>query len=162
MRIGKRELSTSGLEIWNMRRSQKGSSRPRWLQAGRALGAGLAVVLATGFSAGCSDNVTTDVPTTGTLLITVTTTGDDQDGNYTVWVDDALSYPIASGAEVLLDDVPIGSYVLELRDVAPNCTVTTENPKTTSVIRSFEIAVSFGVTCEDAGSTRPDPNEPIE
>ena len=144
-----------------MRRSQAGSSPLRWSLPGRTLRAGLAVVFAAGIAAGCSD-VTTDVPTTGTLLITVATSGLDQDGSYTVWIDDEDSYPISPGVGVDLFEIPIGQYVVELRGVAANCTVTSENPKTATIIRSFEIAVRFNVACVDDGSDdKPDP-DPID
>ena len=148
-----------------MRRSQEGSSGQRWYLPGRALRAGLALMLVVGIAAGCSDNDPTGQSTTGTLLITVTTSGLDQDGSYTIWIDDTDSYPIASGAAVELLDVPLGAYVVELRDVAVNCAVTTENPKTATVIRSFEITVNFGVACTDDGEADkpdPDPTEPVE
>lgn len=130
-------------------------------QAGTA-SLGLAVLITAGFVAGCSDDPTgNDQSTDGSLLITVTTLGQDPDLNYTVVVDDEDTYPLSAGEAVVIEDVPIGEYVIELQDVAGNCAVTTDNPRSATVIRGFEIGVPFVVECQSTGDGKPgEPGEP--
>ena len=143
-----------------MRRSQAGSS-PCVSNTRRSALLGLAFVVAAGFSTGCSDDPTSGQSTEGSLLITVTTLGPDPDREYTVWIDDEDSYPLNQGGAVVIPDVPIGEYTIELREIAPNCTVTTANPRSATVIRGFEIDVPFVVEC--TGDEDPDkPGEPTE
>jgi len=120
---------------------------------------GLAVLITAGFAAGCSDSPTGEQTTDGSLLITVTTLGQDPDRDYTVVIDDEDSYPISLA--VLIEDVPVGEYIVLLDGIAENCAVTTDNPRSATVIRGFEIGVPFVVECQAAGGGKPgEPGEP--
>lgn len=120
---------------------------------------GLAVLVTAGFAAGCSDDPTGEQSTDGSLLISVTTLGQDPDRDYTVVIDDEDAYEVSQ--VVVIDPVPIGEYLVELRDVADNCRVTTDNPRSATVIRGFEIGVPFVVECEEVGGGKPgEPGEP--
>lgn len=146
-----------------MRRSQAGSS-PCVSNTRRSALLGLAFVVAAGLSTGCSDDPTSGQSTEGSLLITVTTLGPDPDREYTVVIDDEDSYPLNQGSAVVIPDVPIGEYTIELRDIAGNCTVTTANPRSATVIRGFEIGVPFVVECvATGGGEKPgEPGTPAE
>src|SRR5204862_6685712 len=74
-------------------------------------------------------------PPTGDLTVTTTTTGSslDPDG-YTVTVDDATSQSIATNGSVTFIGLSPGPHSVSLSDVAANCTVTSANPVTVTVV----------------------------
>src|SRR5882724_8015353 len=82
----------------------------------------------------CGGGDLTTPPTTGTLEVTTSTTGDqpDPDG-YTVLVDAEPAQVIGSAATLGITDVAAGSHTIQLSGVAANCTVSSDNPRTVSV-----------------------------
>jgi hypothetical protein len=64
----------------------------------------------------------------GNVTVTASTTGSDLDPDgYTVSVDGGAGQPISTNGAISLD-LPTGDHTLLLSDIAPNCTVTGDNP----------------------------------
>jgi hypothetical protein len=95
-------------------------------------------------------------PTTGTLIITTVTSGPSPDADgYLVSVDGGTGQPIGSSATVTLANVSATQHTIELLGVAPNCSVTGDNPLGVAVEAGETARVSFSVTCAaTAGSLR--------
>ncbi|MEA2712996.1 MAG: hypothetical protein QOK27_957 [Gemmatimonadales bacterium] len=102
----------------------------------------------------CGGGDLTTPPTTGTLEVTTSTTGDqpDPDG-YTVQVDAEPAQLIGSAATLRITEVAAGSHTIQLSGVAANCTVSSDNPRTVSVTAGEATAVTFAVACSAAPST---------
>jgi len=100
------------------------------------------------FSVGC-------VAVSGIVEVTGATSGVDLDGNgYIVQVGDSgiqRTLPVNGSVAIFL---PPGSHTLRLTDVAPNCTVVGENPRTVSVTAGSSTRdtarTTFEVTCVSA------------
>jgi hypothetical protein len=115
----------------------------------------------TTFEVGCSTP-------TGSIEITTVTTGEspDPDG-YSAVLDGAPGQPIGSNGTVTFAGVTAGDHTVGLTEVAPNCTVGGENPRTVAV--GADAARSrFDITCRPPTGTmvisttttgpRPDPD----
>ena len=87
-------------------------------------------------------------PTTGTLRIVTVTTGAalDADG-YLFSVDGAAGRPIGTNASVTLANIPQGQHTVQLQGLAPNCSVTGNNPLGAAVGAGETVRVAFAVTC---------------
>ena len=87
-------------------------------------------------------------PPTGTVEITVTTTGSNVDPNgYQLLFNEETSYPIGANGQLSLT-VVAGSYQVTLVDLAANCAVEgTTNPQAFNVSGGTTAAVSFAVAC---------------
>jgi len=106
----------------------------------------LAAALSAGVSCGGGD--ITVPPTTGTLQITTSTSGTEQDADgYSVQIDAGPAQPIGVGATLSVADLAAGDHTVQLSGVASNCTVSGENPRTVSVTGGGSATVSFTVTC---------------
>ncbi len=104
--------------------------------------------------AGCDDNDDPMAPETGTLEVEVTVTGDgtDEDG-FQLQLDDAsATHPVSPENPLTLEDVDSGDHSAELMDIADNCTVSGDNPRTVTVDPDATETVTFDVTCETSGS----------
>ena len=90
----------------------------------------------------------TCVPGTGSLTITVATTGApiDLDG-YQVSVDDGVPQTVTVNGTLTLPALGLGEHVVALTGLAPNCEVTGENPRPVTVVASEEATLAFAVTC---------------
>ena len=92
------------------------------------------------------------VATSGLVLVEVTTTGTDPDGEYTALLGglSGQSTEVLGGTGVLAL-VPPGSHLVTLEDVAPNCAVTGEATRPASVSAGTLVRdtarVSFAVAC---------------
>lgn len=88
-------------------------------------------------------------PTTGQIDVTVTTTGEDIDPDgYEVDVDGVSPRPVDANGSVSFTGVPQGARTVTLQGLAPNCTVTGDNPVTVEVIAGDAVDASFSVECE--------------
>ena len=91
-------------------------------------------------------------PTTGSLRITVNTTGGDLDlDGYALTIDAAAPQSIAVTGTVMLPDLPTGAHVIELIGLAANCTVAAQNPRSVTVRGGRTVDVSFVVSCVATG-----------
>jgi hypothetical protein len=96
----------------------------------------------------CGGDEPANVPTTGTLQVTIATTGAETDPDgYTLQVDEGPAQAIATSGSLQTPDIPPGSHTLKLNGVAANCSVAGENPRTVSVPAGQTATVSFSVTC---------------
>ncbi|MDQ3029853.1 MAG: hypothetical protein M3R09_07480, partial [Actinomycetota bacterium] len=90
----------------------------------------------------------TCVPGSGSLTITLTTTGApiDPDG-YEVSVDGGVSQAVAVNGTLSLPALGVGAHVVTITGLAPNCAVTGENPRTVTVNASETTTLALAVTC---------------
>jgi hypothetical protein len=108
----------------------------------------LAFSLTLAATIGCNGDDVIAPPTTGTLEITTSTTGEepDQDG-YSVQLDAEPAQAIGLEATVTRTDVAVGSHTVLLGEVAGNCEVAGENPRPVSIAGGDTIRINFTVTC---------------
>ena len=101
---------------------------------------------------GCDDDDPVG-PDTGTLEFSVTTTGEDLDPDgYTLDLDGgAMTESIEVNGSATLEDMEAGDHTVELTDVAANCTVDGDNPRTVGVESGATETVEFSVACTAAG-----------
>jgi Tol biopolymer transport system component len=91
-------------------------------------------------------------PATGDVKVVNVTTGTAPDDSYTVTLD-IVGTPqlLAANDSLTLSGLTVGDHMIELGDVAPNCTVAGDNPRTVTVTGGGEVRTQFDVTCP-AGS----------
>ncbi len=87
-------------------------------------------------------------PVSGSIDVTTSTTGAtiDPDG-YTVTVDGSESQAVGVNATVTFSDLSGGGHSVELSDVAVNCAVGGENPRTVPVAVGSTVPTTFDATC---------------
>jgi len=86
-------------------------------------------------------------PTTGDLTVTTTTGGAGTDPNgYTVSVD-GVTKSITVNGSVTYNGLTAGNHPVGLSDVASNCVVSGQNPRTVAVSAGNTAQTSFAVTC---------------
>lgn len=114
----------------------------------RALVTGAVLIVA----GACGKDAVTG-PSTGSVQITTTSSGDgiDSDG-YTVTIDDGDAQPIDASGTLTIDDLSAGSHTVTLAGLADNCTVT-GNPATATVTAGETATVAFAITCSATTST---------
>ena len=90
----------------------------------------------------------TPAPTTGDLTVTTTTggTGTLDPNGYTVTVDGATQ-PIATNGSVTFTGLTPSNHSVSLADVASNCVVSGQNPRTVAVTAGNTTQTNFGITC---------------
>jgi hypothetical protein len=99
--------------------------------------------------AGATGTVTFDVTctTNGVVAVTTATTGPNQDDQYTLAFNtDYYRVPVGP-QQTLTISLPVGTYSLELTDVAANCAVQGTNPVSVDLVQDSVVAVSFQVAC---------------
>jgi TolB protein len=126
-----------------------------------ALVAGFTGLIAGGLVGAC-DIISPD-PSTGTLLVTVSTSGQDLDHDgYAVSLRssaehatdvDADEHVLVNG-QVVFEALPAGMYTVELRLVDSNCVTLEQNPHQVTVIEGETTTTAFQVTCSYAGSLK--------
>ncbi|UCC83486.1 MAG: PD40 domain-containing protein [Gemmatimonadota bacterium] len=103
---------------------------------------------------GCGGDAGDDVSgpsTTGSIRVTTSTTGDDLDPDgYTIILDGTQSQAMTINGSVTFSGLGEGSHSIQLSDVAVNCTVSGENPRTAIVAAGQTRGEDFGVTCAAA------------
>lgn len=91
-------------------------------------------------------------PSTGTLRIIAATTGGDEDADgYGVSVNGTQTADITISGVELIEDVPVGAATVLLTGVAPNCTVTSQNPLAVTVKGGETTQAAFTVVCQATG-----------
>jgi hypothetical protein len=97
---------------------------------------------------------TTPGPSSGTLQISTTTGGTDQDPDgYSVRIDQASPQPIAVNATLTLINLSAAAHSVRLLGVAANCSVSSPNPAQVSVPDGGTTSVTFSVTCTPNSAT---------
>ena len=88
-------------------------------------------------------------PDNGALEVTTSTSGDDQDADgYTLTIDGGTPEPIGTNGLVTEPDLAPGNHEVLLGDVAANCAVAGDNPRTVSVPSGATGQTTFTITCE--------------
>jgi Tol biopolymer transport system component len=102
-----------------------------------------------GGSVEISFEVTCPTPgTTGSIEITTATTGASLDDGYIFAVDNRTAQAIGPNNTVTVPDVSAGPHQVKLDGIAPNCTVTGENPLSVSVAAGMKSTVRFDISCQ--------------
>ncbi|MFC1575533.1 hypothetical protein ACFL5A_02660 [Gemmatimonadota bacterium] len=88
------------------------------------------------------------IPTTGTLVVATSTTGEDLDPDgYQVVVDGSMTRPIAANGTTTFEDLLGGYHTVQLMGIASNCAVSGTNPRTVTVPVNGSVTLSFSVVC---------------
>jgi hypothetical protein len=91
---------------------------------------------------------TTPAQSSGTLQISTTTSGTDQDPDgYSVRIDNASAQPIGVNANLTLINLSAAAHSVRLLGVAANCSVSGANPAQVAVPNGGTTSVAFSVTC---------------
>jgi hypothetical protein len=107
-------------------------------------------ILAGGLACGGEDRLAAAL-TTGTLEVTTSTSGaEPDDDGYIVQMDAEPAQAIGANATLQTADVAPGTHSVQLGEIAPNCTVAAENPRTVTIVAGETATVDFAVTCEAA------------
>lgn len=118
----------------------------------RALLQASALVFLTTVSACGGDSATKPDPT-GSIAVTLTTTGSDQDSDgYTLKVGSTTRAASVNGT-VTFAALPVGSYSVEVSEVAVNCLVAEPNPVQVLVTDGGSTPVTFQVDCSPLAAT---------
>jgi large repetitive protein len=120
----------------------------RTLPHGAALLGLLAVVLSA-----CGDDDPSE-PSETAVTVNVVTTGSPSDaGGYAVSIDAGTPVTIDINGSVTFQDLASGGHTVLLTNVAPNCLIDGENPRTVDVETGETAETTFDVTCDlDAGA----------
>jgi hypothetical protein len=89
----------------------------------------------------------TCVATAGGIHVVVSTTGDLLDDGYLLRLDQGEPQPIVANGDVTLTALPAGEHILELADVAQNCSLAGTNPRSATVTAGDLVEVRFEITC---------------
>jgi hypothetical protein len=91
---------------------------------------------------------TAPAPSSGTLQITTTTSGTDQDPDgYSIRIDNASAQPIGINATLTLINLSAAAHSVRLLGVAANCSLGGANPAQVTVPNGGTTSVAFSVTC---------------
>ena len=114
---------------------------------------GAAALLALTLAACGSDPLS---PGEGSVEVTITTTGTDQDLNgYQISVDGIASVNVPSNGTQTLTGVPAGTRNVTVSGIASNCTLAGDNPRAVTVTRNQTTQLTLAVTCNQiVGSVR--------
>jgi len=94
-------------------------------------------------------------PTTGTLNVTTSTTGANQDPDgYTVAIDGGNSTSIADNGSQSFSNLSSGSHTVTLSGVAANCAVSGGSSQSATVPGGGSVSVAFQVTCAAPPATQ--------
>ena len=104
----------------------------------------------------CGGGEPLDVPTTGALLVTTSTTGTEADPDgYTIQIDDQPPEAIGATGTLEKPEIEAGSYTLLLGGVAANCSVVGENPRIVTIAVGETTPAPFHILCRaTTGSVR--------
>ncbi len=86
-------------------------------------------------------------PTTGSLELRTTTTGDTDTEGYTVSLDGGTPEPIGLNATVTRTELAPGVHVVTLSGLAVGCTVSGTNPRSITVTAGETTIEDFAITC---------------
>ncbi len=85
--------------------------------------------------------------TDGSIDVSVSTSGLNEDDSYTVDLDGSRTKTLESDGNVVFEDVPAGQHTVTLGDIASNCEVDGDNPVTVDVVAEQTSEVEFEVDC---------------
>lgn len=88
-------------------------------------------------------------PTTGTVLVTASVSGVDVDADgFNIMVDGGSSQRVSSGSSATFPNLSAGQHVVQIDDVADNCTVDGGLVKSVTVTAGQTATVGFSINCE--------------
>lgn len=134
----------------------------------RAWGLGFGFLLMATAACGGDDEGTTAPGERGNFSVLTSSTGPELDADgYEILVNDIFAALIGPNDSVQFGNRAADTYTVQLADVAGNCTVAGENPRSVTVSSGAEAVTTFDVTCtETAGvlqvvteTTGPDPDD---
>lgn len=108
--------------------------------------------------AGCSDDegknrngsLTDPPPLSGSVLLRITTTGEDRDGDgYIAALDCGCFENVGINGVATMTDVEAGSHMVLLTGIADNCEVQGANPRWVTVGAYETVELTFSVVCHD-------------
>lgn len=85
--------------------------------------------------------------TDGSIDVSVSTSGFNEDDSYTVDLDGERTETLESDGNLVFGDVPAGQHTITLGDIASNCDVEGDNPVTVEVVADETSKVDFEVDC---------------
>jgi hypothetical protein len=102
----------------------------------------------------CSDEARNpNQPSTGSLEITTTTTGQPSTGGgYSYILDGNPAEPIAFNTTIQLTDLSVGSHTIELTTLPEGCTISSQNPVIVGVTNDVLATATFEVSCIPPGT----------
>jgi hypothetical protein len=126
----------------------------RWSTPSSIFSALSALSAVSGLLAGCSDVGNEPiVPSTGSLEITTTTTGQASSGDgYFYILDGNPAQPIAFNTTIHLTDLSVGSHTITLTTLPEGCTTASPNPVTVGVTSDVLATAAFEVNCVPSGT----------
>lgn len=89
----------------------------------------------------------TPPPPTGDLTVTAATTGGTPDASYTVTVDGGQTRTITTNGSTTYVGLTASSHTVQLGDLAANCTVSGQNPRSVTVPAGSSASTTFNVDC---------------
>lgn len=96
----------------------------------------------------CGGEGVTSPATTGTLEITTSTSGTEQDADgYSVQIDAGAAQAVGAAATFTAAGLSTGTHTVRLGEIAANCSVSGDNPRTVSVTAGETTTATFAVTC---------------
>ena len=115
------------------------------MRASQLVRAGKMLSLVLALSAGCTDATG---PSTGTIRVSLTTTGADIDPDgYRVSMDGGPALDVAPNGAITIRAVEPGSHAVRLEGLAANCSVQGGEGRTVMVAAGGEVTASFTVSC---------------
>ena len=112
----------------------------------------LALVALAVAATGCTEAPITDPSSIGTLRVSVSTTGGDPDlDGYAITLDGAVRDSADVNEVVVMPELPVGLYDVQLTGVAENCAVTGGSQRSVTVTEGVTSQVAFPVTCNATG-----------
>jgi VCBS repeat-containing protein len=118
--------------------------RPSAVSAGQRL---LLGALIAGVLPGCGDP--TAPPSTGSLDVTITTSGALTEPDSVEVVIDSQAQAWVMGGHAVITGIATGRHSIKLGGVAPACNVTTDNPLAVDIRAGASTSVEFAVRCLD-------------
>ncbi|HEY3219310.1 MAG TPA: post-COAP-1 domain-containing protein [Gemmatimonadales bacterium] len=127
--------------------STGGTTDPQWLWFFSATGVWLATDLALNAA-----------PTTGDLIVTTSTSGENVPTNdYTVTLDGTTSQPIPPNGAVTFTGLQPGNHEVALSGLPTNCELTSANPVTVTIVAGETATTTFTVSCSAPPPPPPPP-----
>jgi len=105
------------------------------------------VAVAGGETAQVSFLVSCEVPQIGSLEVTTTVTNNFDPDGFMVNVAGVGQGSVDVDGRATFDDLASGSQLVELQDIAPNCSVEGDNPATVTIPAGGSATHAFAVTC---------------
>jgi WD40 repeat protein len=120
-------------------------TRESTVRAARLVRASKMLSLALALSAGCEDATG---PSTGTVRVSLTTTGADIDPDgYGVSVGGGPTRDVAPNGSVTFPTVQPGSHTVRLEGLAANCSADQGNERTVTVVAGQQVTATFTASC---------------